>query len=48
MRLLVDSHSLLWLIANDHRLSARARAAFLDDANELFFSAASYWRSRSK
>lgn len=43
MRLLVDSHALLWLITGDHRLSPTGRASFLDPANELFFSAASYW-----
>ena len=43
MRLLVDTHALLWLITDDTRLSATARTMFLDPVNELFLSAASYW-----
>lgn len=44
MRLLVDTHALLWLITGDARLSPTARALFLDPVNELFLSAASYWK----
>ncbi|MBC7819735.1 MAG: type II toxin-antitoxin system VapC family toxin, partial [Planctomycetaceae bacterium] len=43
MRLLVDTHALLWLITGDARLSQTARAMFLEPVNELFLSAASYW-----
>lgn len=42
MRLLLDTHALLWLL-DDRGLSATAKALFLDPENEVFFSAASYW-----
>ena len=38
MRLLLDSHTFLWWIADDRRLSVRAGAALDDAGNELFFS----------
>lgn len=43
MRLLLDTHTFLWFACGDQRLSDRAREAFLDGENDLFFSAASYW-----
>ena len=43
MRLLLDTHALLWWQTDDPRLSARARAAIADEANEVFVSAASAW-----
>ena len=39
MRVLLDTHSLLWLVTDDPRLSDTARATFLDPANELLCSA---------
>ncbi|WP_133510355.1 type II toxin-antitoxin system VapC family toxin [Candidatus Thiosymbion oneisti] len=39
MRVLLDTHSLLWLVTDDPRLSANARKTFLDIDNELLFSA---------
>jgi PIN domain nuclease of toxin-antitoxin system len=43
MKLLIDTHVLLWIIEGDISLSDRARRIFLDSKNELFFSAASFW-----
>ncbi len=43
MRLLLDTHAFLWWIADDERLSARARALIASDDNEIYFSAASGW-----
>ena len=43
MRLLVDTHTLLWFVWNHASLSATARALMVDPANELFISAASVW-----
>ena len=42
MRLLLDTHLLLWTTSQSHRLSHAARTLFDDRGNELFFSAASY------
>jgi len=43
MRLLLDTHLLLWSLAEPHRLDAASRAAIEDPANEVLFSAASLW-----
>ena len=43
MKVLLDTHALLWLIADDDRLSENARQIFLNSENRLFFSAASLW-----
>jgi len=38
MRLLLDVHALLWFLANDPKLSAAAKAALVDPANERWLS----------
>ena len=43
MKVLLDTHALLWLITDDDRLSQNARQIFLDAETRLFFSAASLW-----
>jgi PIN domain nuclease of toxin-antitoxin system len=43
MRLLIDTHILLWLIREPKRISNAAKAALLDDANQVYVSAASAW-----
>lgn len=43
MKLLLDSHLLLWAAGAPERLSDPARALFEDPDNELMFSAASLW-----
>lgn len=48
MRILLDTHVLLWSIAEPARLSPLARKLILDDANELLFSAASIWEIQMK
>ena len=40
MRLLLDTHAVLWWVMDDPRLSRAARAAISEPANELFASAA--------
>jgi len=39
LRVLLDTHSLLWLVTNDSRLSDTAVNTFLDTDNELLCSA---------
>lgn len=41
MKLLLDTHALIWWLAGDEALSPRAREAIADDANGVFVSAAS-------
>ena len=43
MKLLLDTHLLLWAANEPHRLSAKALAWMSDAENELIFSAASLW-----
>ena len=43
MILLLDTHVLLWAAHDPDKLSAKARAAIIEPANELWFSAASIW-----
>jgi len=43
MKLLLDTHLLLWAAGKPNRLSVKARALVGDAANELVFSAASLW-----
>ncbi|MCL2636135.1 MAG: type II toxin-antitoxin system VapC family toxin [Betaproteobacteria bacterium] len=43
MKLLLDTHLLLWAAGQPERLSATARALLDDPDNELLFSAASLW-----
>jgi len=42
-RLLVDTHVLLWWLADDPALTDTARASIADPANEPLVSAASVW-----
>ncbi|CAN5136826.1 type II toxin-antitoxin system VapC family toxin [soil metagenome] len=41
MRLLLDTHALLWWLAGDERLPVIVREAIADDANEVLVSAVS-------
>ena len=41
MRLLLDTHALIWWLAGDEALSPRARDAIADEANTVAVSAAS-------
>lgn len=43
MRLLLDTHVLLWWFADDRQLSRQARALIADGNNQLLVSAASVW-----
>ena len=43
MRLLLDTHILLWALAGDRRLNVRTRDWIEDSANDVLFSAASIW-----
>ncbi len=43
MRILQDTHILLWALAEPERLGRRTRASLEDPANEIQFSAASIW-----
>ena len=43
MRILLDTHFLLWVVSAPERLSESVRATILDPANDVLFSAVSIW-----
>jgi PIN domain nuclease of toxin-antitoxin system len=48
VRALLDTHSLLWWLDGDRRLSRRARAYIQDEDNAVLVSAASAWEIATK
>ncbi len=48
MKLLLDTHTLLWFIAGSTSLSAYARSLIEDAANEKFVSIVSIWETAIK
>ena len=43
MRLLIDSHALIWYVDQDQLLSPASHAALTDPSNDLLLSAGSIW-----
>ena len=43
MKLLLDTHTFLWLVEGSPNLSAAAQAALADPAHDLYLSVASVW-----
>lgn len=43
MRILLDTHLLLWAMAASRKLPRAARTQLLDPGNEIYYSAASIW-----
>ncbi len=43
MKVLLDTHTFLWSISEPERLSDLAKETFLNEKNELYLSAVSYW-----
>lgn len=48
MKILLDTHTLLWWLNNDHRLSAFAKQTIESESNEILVSAASAWEIATK
>jgi PIN domain nuclease of toxin-antitoxin system len=48
VKLLLDSHALIWWLSGDHRLSRPARAALERDENDVHVSAATAWEICTK
>lgn len=48
MRLLLDSHVLIWLVADPDKLPHHAERAVTDRTNDLFVSLASIWELANK
>ncbi|MBE7209881.1 MAG: type II toxin-antitoxin system VapC family toxin [Gluconacetobacter diazotrophicus] len=43
MRILLDTHALLWWLMDDDRLGPKARALIADPANDVLISVVSFW-----
>ena len=48
MRLLLDTHALLWWLSGDAQLSLKARRAIADRRHDILVSAASAWEVATK
>jgi PIN domain nuclease of toxin-antitoxin system len=48
VRLLLDTHALLWWLDGDRRLPSRLRTIIADPANDILVSAASVWEITTK
>jgi PIN domain nuclease of toxin-antitoxin system len=48
LRLLLDSHALLWALYEPERLPLRVQQAIAEDRNELFVSLATVWELANK
>lgn len=48
MRILLDSHALLWWLSDDPRLSPVARASIADVSNTVLVSSATAWELSTK
>ncbi len=43
MKLIIDTHTLLWFFSNHDDLSEKARRAIENSSNDVFISIASFW-----
>lgn len=48
MRVLLDTHTLIWWLVDHPHLSMRARHVIEDETNDIFVSAASVWEIATK
>ena len=48
MRLLLDTHTILWAMLNDPKLSTPARLLIEDSSNEIFVSVICIWEIATK
>ena len=48
MKILLDTHILLWALSNDTRLSVKARKLIESEENEIFYSIISLWEVEIK
>ncbi|WP_253693336.1 MULTISPECIES: type II toxin-antitoxin system VapC family toxin [unclassified Treponema] len=48
MKILLDTHILIWLHQNDKRLSQKARKIILNPQNDIFYSSINIWEAQLK
>ena len=48
MKYLIDTHTLLWIITNNQKLSRKTKKLYLNSENIIYFSLASIWEMAIK
>lgn len=48
MKLLLDTHIILWALDDNPKLSEQAKALIMDAGNDVFYSSASVWETTIK
>ena len=48
MKLLLDTHIILWALDDNPKLPSQARALIMDTKNEIYYSSASIWETTIK
>ena len=48
MKILLDTHILIWFFSGDERLSLEARELIVDETNEIYYSILSMWEVEIK
>ena len=48
MKILLDTHILLWVLSNDAKLSEKARKLVENEENEIYYSIVSLWEVELK
>ena len=48
MKILLDTHILIWLHSNDKRLSEKAKKILLDPHNTIYYSTINIWEIQTK
>jgi len=48
VKYLIDTHTLIWIVTNNSKLSDKARSLYLDSDNDIYFSMASIWEMAIK
>ena len=48
MKYLIETHTLIWIVTNNSKLSDKARSLYLDSDNDIYFSMASIWEMAIK
>lgn len=48
MKLLLDTHSILWALDDNPKLPSQARALIMDENNDIYYSSASIWETTIK
>ncbi len=48
MKYLIDTHTFLWIIEDNKKLTEKVRTIYIDNSNEIYLSVASIWEMAVK